>query len=404
MLKKLFHKRKPQIKSSKLYDDLMEPHKKVVDDKPSWSRLVSFAAFVIIMAAMAVWLITLGQVLPAIGFLLVSALPAALVVVLAKVSLPQVFGRRAPVESGELGEYLDEGGQKLVASASDRLSRTELDELEANRAAEAEATRAWAESLPGGLVFEDAETASDDGTRLVGHVLRGAPGSSKWVVFVHGLDGSYKNGLTFARRLSEAGYNLLMVDLRAHGKSGGDYLGAGWLDRRDVVAWADWLAAHEGAGVSVALMGQSMGGASVLMASAEKDLAPQVKACVADCAYTDFWNVAVLSMRTGEHGARGSSPHPLLDLQRAMFMHLPGGYDVALARPVEAVKHARVPLLLIQSEDDKSVPPFMGDELAKAAGERAQLVDVPSAGHCVAVFADPDAYYGALLGFLEKNL
>ena len=38
----------------------------------------------------------------------------------------------------------------------------------------------------------------------------------------------------------ETGCNLLLPDPRAHGESGGDYFGFGYLEQNDLVCWLDW--------------------------------------------------------------------------------------------------------------------------------------------------------------------
>ena len=69
------------------------------------------------------------------------------------------------------------------------------------------------------------------------------------------------------------------------------------------------------------------------------------------------------------------------------------------ANPVDALAHARVPVLLLQGEGDRVVPPHMARELA-AAGTGHELHAFSGAGHCCSVFADPGRYWGAVLGFL----
>ncbi|MDO4428237.1 MAG: hypothetical protein Q4B91_01835 [Atopobiaceae bacterium] len=61
----------------------------------------------------------------------------------------------------------------------------------------------------------------------------------------------------------------------------------------------------------------------------------------------------------------------------------------------------------LQGEDDKVVPAHMADALAAAAGGAAEgegheLVKIPSAGHCCAVFADPDRYWEAVGAFVDR--
>lgn len=313
--------------------------------------------------------------------------------------LPAVLGPQRDLGSEELGPYLGGGGDARVRDMSPGLSEHEGSVIEWDRAEEADRTWHWLHSLPMGV--EEVRATSDDGTSLAGHVLACRPDSPRWLVFVHGYHDNWRAGLTYARRLADAGFNLLFCDLRAHGASGGDWVGCGWLDRRDLVAWCRWAVGRAGQGARVALMGISMGAASCLMASAEKDLPPQVRACVADSAYSDFWRTAENVVSTGSLGTPPVAAHPLLDVARRRLMRAPGGYDLRAARPVDALARTRVPVLLLHGELDRVVPPAMARELA-AAGTGHELACFSGAGHCCAVFADPARYWDTVLGFLGR--
>ena len=319
--------------------------------------------------------------------------------------LPAVLGHQPDAGHEELGPYLGGGGDVRVREMSPGVSAHEGEVLEWDRAEEAGRTWRWLQGQPQG--FERVEVASDDGVRLVGHVLACRPDSLRWVIFVHGYHDNWRTGLTYARRYAEAGFNLLFVDLRAHGESGGDWVGAGWLDRRDLVAWCRWVVSRAGEGARVTLAGISMGAASAIMACGGDDLPEQVRACVADSAYDDFWNTAVGVVTSGSLGTSPMPAHPVLDLARLFLKLGRGGYDVALSRPVDAIARSAAPVLLVQGEDDKVVPAHMADALAAAAGGAAageghELVKVPSAGHCCAVFADPELYWEAVGAFVDR--
>lgn len=385
---------------------LMEELNAPKRDVPLWSKAFAPLGFALVMVAMGVGCFFLGS--PAVGvlFCLFGLAPAIAVVVLVCRALPQVLGPRRDASGEELGPYLGGGGDQRVRDMCPGLFDQEREKIEWNRADEAHRTWEWLQALP--CPVERVECASDDGTRLVGRAIACNPDSDRWLVFAHGYNDTWRAGLTYARRYADLGFNLLLVDLRAHGESDGAWVGAGWLDRRDLVSWCRWVADRAGAGARVTLAGISMGAAAAVLACGEEDLPGQVRACVADSAYDDFWNTAVGVVSSGSLGTPPMPAHPIVDLARLLLKLRRGGYDIAKVSPAEAIAHSAAPVLLLQGEDDKVVPAHMADALAAAAGGAAEgdgheLVKIPSAGHCCAVFADPDRYWEAVGAFVGAH-
>ena len=81
------------------------------------------------------------------------------------------------------------------------------------------------------------------------------------------------------------GYSMLIVDERAHGKSQGEYIGFGCLDRKDALSWINWITGRCGGQVQIVLHGISMGAATALMTTGLA-LPVQVKGVISDCAFT----------------------------------------------------------------------------------------------------------------------
>ena len=67
--------------------------------------------------------------------------------------------------------------------------------------------------------YEDITLTTNDGLEITGwHIFGTQP---KAVILVHGIDANRRALLPEAEVLSEAGYHLVMIDLRGHGQSQG---------------------------------------------------------------------------------------------------------------------------------------------------------------------------------------
>lgn len=98
-----------------------------------------------------------------------------------------------------------------------------------------------------------------DGTALTGLFYEASPRPAPGVVLVHMLGRSKDEWAPFADRLQSAGVNVLAVDLRGHGGSGGNGAALA-LMVGDVRAAAEWLATRPTTRPnSVALVGASLG-------------------------------------------------------------------------------------------------------------------------------------------------
>ena len=296
-----------------------------------------------------------------------------------------------------MGDLLADPDCPSMRASSAALAPEDAETIERNRRAEADATWDWLLGCP---EYESLSATSDDGLALAGHVLRCNPDSDRWLVFAHGYNGTWTEGMLYARHWAEWGFNLLFVEQRACGASEGRLMGMGWPERRDLVAWVRALVAAEGEGIRVVLMGHSMGAAAVAAAVGESDLPSQACAAVCDAGYTDVWNVLLPWFR-----ARGMRPHPALDVTSLVLRNMRGGTNLLSIRPVYGVKRSRVPLLFLHGDRDLVVPPYMAldfnmEAAGAALGENHELVTFPRAGHVQSSLSEPERYFSATRDFV----
>lgn len=215
---------------------------------------------------------------------------------------------------------------------------------------------------------EDVWIKSDDGLRLHATYFPGIDGGNpdKAVICFHGYTSEAMSDYSsISNYYLKKGYSMLLVDARAHGQSEGKFIGFGCKDRYDALKWIDWMIKKAGNGIRIVLMGNSMGGATVLMASG--------------------LNLPAFPM-----------------IQIADFVNRKmAGYGLDECNAAKEVQKAKLPILFIHGDKDTFVPCSMCDELyASCASQKTKLI-VKGAGHCESYYKNTKAFEDALDKFLE---
>lgn len=244
------------------------------------------------------------------------------------------------------------------------------------------------------MQHEDLFITSKDGLKLHATYFP-CEGSKKIVICFHGYTSEGMNDYsTLAIFYKNNGYNLLLVDERAHGKSEGTYIGFGCLDRHDAILWIDEMIKMHGEDCKILLHGDSMGGSTVLMTTG-LELPPQVKAAVSDCAFTSAWEVFSSVLKNMYH----LPPFPIMQISNQMVKKR-AGYELDECNARIEVAKAKIPILFMHGDSDTFVPCSMVHELYEACNTEKKLVVIEGAGHVESCYRDPEVYEGAIEEFI----
>ena len=246
------------------------------------------------------------------------------------------------------------------------------------------------------IEYEEVCITSFDGLKLYGryyHKNDDAP----FAVCMHGYRGvSVRDFSGGARFLIDEGQNVLLVAQRGHAKSEGHSITFGFKEKYDCAAWIDYVVSRFGKDKKIALYGISMGAATVLMAS-ELKLPENVKCIIADCPYSS--PKAIITRAASDRGYNVKLIYPLIWLASRLFAR----FDINASGAVDAVKRAKVPILILHGEDDRFVPCEMSRQIAAAAPELVRLETFPNAGHGLSFVIDRGRYVSVVREFLKKS-
>ena len=79
-----------------------------------------------------------------------------------------------------------------------------------------------------------------------------------------------------------------------------------------------------------------------------------------------------------------------------------GGFTLGGVNAASAVRHTKVPVLLIHGEADELVPCRMGREIAAANPAMVELHTFPGAGHGLSYLTDTPRYSALIDAFCKK--
>lgn len=260
-----------------------------------------------------------------------------------------------------------------------------------------------------GLQYQDVSFKSrDDHVNLSGWIITPSDKlkadesdqNHRWIVIVHGHGTNRSDpvfgSLSLVRELHQAGFAVLMFDLRASGQSSGNRGSAGYDEQRDLHGALDLLEHLGVAPKQVGILGYSMGGAIGLLVSSRSN---RVASVVADSSFADL----ALMIK---HGA--AKRFKLLNVfmpGMRLAVRLLYGFDIGWISPVQALEASTRPVMLIHGELDSVVPMINFRMLSRVIeGGTGETWLVPDAGHIQSYRTHPEEYARRVVKFFERTL
>jgi fermentation-respiration switch protein FrsA (DUF1100 family) len=246
--------------------------------------------------------------------------------------------------------------------------------------------------LPTGF---DAQIVSIPGS---GHTIAGwwvdRGDESPVVLLLHGVRADRSSMVSRAQLLIRRGFSVLLIDLQAEGETPGEAITLGYRESGDVVAARDWIRSRA-PGRRLGVIGESMGGASVL-------LAPQPSgfdAVVLEAVYPRIGRAVENRIRMWL-GPLAPVLTPLLLVQLQPRLHI----SESDLEPIRSIGRLGAPILVVAGSRDEHTTLAESQELFGAAVAPKSLWVVEGAKHQDFLRYDPAGYEEHVVGFLNKNL
>ena len=249
---------------------------------------------------------------------------------------------------------------------------------------------------PMGFTVRDARSGGT--IRLAAWWIPATTLSDKTVLILHGYADAKVGGIAWAPTWQALGWNVLAIDLRAHGESGGEYCTAGFYERDDIDQVIDALRQEKPADTHrIAIFGVSLGAAVACAVAARRQ---DIAAVVLDSPYADYLS-AVES-----HGRRTAMPLEHFHRYAYRVAECISGACFDDVRPAKLLPTIPAPVLVIHGAAEAFVSADQIDQIHLALAQRpngspSEHVIVPNAPHVMALRVDPTGYAAALRDFLS---
>ena len=259
--------------------------------------------------------------------------------------------------------------------------------------------RPFAEPVPvvAWVKLEPHRFSTGDGHEIGAWYAQGRRPEAPSVLLIHGNGGNRAHCLARAELLASEGCSVLLISLRAHGDSTGEFNDIGYGARNDVVAAVDFFERRR-PGSPIVILGTSLGGAAALFAA--KDLGHRVHGYILESPYQDL-------KRAVRNRTENELP-PILDwlayrgLLTVAPLVLPHLDQIS---PLDAIRNIPddVPILILAGENDISARPDEAQALFDRVQSHAELHVFPKAGHLQMMQTDPARYRRAVLDLIGRT-
>lgn len=278
------------------------------------------------------------------------------------------------------------------------LCRTEKDKWKRlDEAIEPEQREMYAEGLAWGAKNKEymhSVHIQNNGLNLYGEYYDF--GCDRCVMILSGRTESLRYGYYFAIPYSEIGFNVLVVDPRAHGESDGRFNTIGFEESKDDIAWVKFLRDEYNMN-TVIFHGICIGAAGGMYAITSENCPDNVKGIVTEGMFANFGE----SMKN--HLIERKKPVKLVYPLINFWMKHYTGHTMDIG-PINVIHKLDKPLLMIQSREDKYSTPQYAQKLYDTCQTKSKTISWHSCGaHSMLRPTDTELYDNAIKKFIAEN-
>lgn len=235
---------------------------------------------------------------------------------------------------------------------------------------------------------------SKDSLELSAYYIGGENKQPKATILIlHGIGSCKEHMLGLSKYLLEQGYASIVIDLRAHGRSEGEYCTYGYYEKEDISQIvSDYLRYNPDA--KIGIWGKSLGGAIALQAMAYD---PRIEFGIIESTFTDMTQIVSDYQKRYFGGLRLKwlSNYALAQASKT------ANFEPKEVSPLNAVKQIDRPVILLHGTNDQRISFDYGKQLYEnLASKEKRFVAMEGAGHNSIFAVNDSLYYNSIEAFL----
>lgn len=216
------------------------------------------------------------------------------------------------------------------------------------------------------------------------------------VILLHGIRSRKEHFVALSKRLANAGYNAVAVDLRAHGESGGTHCTFGVKEKKDISKIIDYLIIEEKITTSIGVWGQSLGGAIGLQAMGTDK---RIAFGIIESTFTDFETITHDYFQFH----LGFNWKPLTHY----LVHRAGkiaDFNPEEAKPIAYCEKITQPIVVVHGNQDQRIHiKYAKENFAAIPSLQKEFLEIDQANHLNVWKVGGDAYFKKVFGFMDKQ-
>ncbi len=233
----------------------------------------------------------------------------------------------------------------------------------------------------------------NDGLKLYGEYFD--LGSDKTVIILAGRMECCVYSLYFAAPYEKAGYNVLVIDGRAHGLSEGKYNCIGYKECKDLLAWGNWLHTEIGC-EHILLHGICIGACTSMLAITDPACPSYFRGIVVEGMFSSFYE------STKNHMKKDKRPlFPFLYVLM-LYIRVILGVNAVTDGPYKRILGLNRPILFLHGKQDAYSLPDKAVELYESCPAPKKLTWFEKGGHSRLRINNTEQYDEEVIAFAES--